>query len=431
VLDFPHRLRRFFLRCKFAVALIAFPLAAFAACQEPAALTPKPAIAQPANVTVHYAGPGITAPALFPPDVSISLLKKCTQLDGVVKLSAVVDENGVPRDVQTLRSDDARLSDLAIGFVAAQRFKPGTYNGTPAAVAVEVTAALHACALPTKKKIAPENTELTLSSHPFLKIAILDQPSASQETANPVPAATTSSSVAADEATGKISAPTPIFQPNPQYSKAARVKKIAGTCLIGATVDANGVPQDVRVVKSLEPRLDHNSIEAIETWRFNPALQDGSVPVPFEVTIAVTFWHHENIFLPFTTIVPKPPSTILSSIASISAKNIVPPAALNADEFQVDYSPFGQLARITGLCVVAFMVDKDGVPQNVRVVKSLESSMDENVVAAANELRFRPALKDGNTPVPAEVIMPINFKLKIPKRELFESALTIVIFIFG
>ncbi len=83
------------------------------------------------------------------------------------------------------------------------------------------------------------------------------------------------------------------------------------------------------------------------------------------------------------------------------------------------------------MCVVAFIVDTNGVPQNVRVVKSLESSMDANVVAAVNEMRFKPALKSGTTPVVAEVIMPVNFKLRIPKRQMLESALTAAIFIFG
>jgi TonB family protein len=419
-------------RRQLAFALVASLPAAFAGGQESTATTPHPAITQPASVTVHYAGPGVTAPSMFPPDVSISLPRHCVALDGVVKLSALVDENGVPRSIQALHSDDARLDNFAIGLVAEQRFKPGTYNGAPAAVAIELTAALHTCALQAKKKTAQEDTMLTLSSHPFFRIAILNQPSASPESATRVPAASTASSVAADRRSGEISPPAAIFQPNPQYSKAARQKKTAGTCLIGATIDANGVPQDVRVVESLEPSLDHNSIETINTWRFNPALRDGTVPVPFEVTIAVTFWPQDKMFLSFTTIVPRPAGAIVSSAAPGSAKNISPPVPLNANEVQFDYSPYGRLAQITGLCVVAFMVDKDGLPKNVRVVKSLESSMDENAVTAVNELRFQPALKNGTTPVPAEVIMPIRFrpKVKITKTELFENALTAAVLIF-
>ena len=419
------------MRCEFTFALAAFFCSALAAGQEPVTPTPKPAIAQPPNVTVYYVGPGVTAPVLIPPVVSISSPKQCLQLDGVVKLSALVDENGAPRDIQVLHSDDARLTNFAIGFVAVQRFKPGTYNGSPATVKIDLTAALHTCALPTKKRIAQEDTALTLASHPFITVAGLAHPSDAPETANPVSAHSNASFADTNQPAAKISAPAPIFQPNPQYSKVARQKKIVGTCLLGPTIDASGVPENVRVVEPLETSLDRNAVQTIKTWRFNPALQDGSVPVAFEVTIAVTFWRQEKTFLSFTTIVPKPSGAVVSSPAPNSAKSISPPVPLNADEVQVDYSPYGQLARISGLCVVAFMVDKDGVPQNVRVVKSLESSMDENAVTAVKELRFKPALKNGTTPVPAEVIMPINFKLKIPKRELFESALTAAILIFG
>lgn len=411
------------MRRELPFACIASLFAAVALGQQPGAPTPRRAIAPPANVTIHYDGPGVTAPLLIPPDVSISVPRHCVQLDGVVKVSALVDENGIPRSIQTLHSDDARLSNFAMGFVAAQRFRPGAYHGAPAAVAIEITTALHTCALPAKKNFTPEDTALTLRSHPFLTIGVLTKPSAPPESA-PTP-------VTAQPA-AKTTAPTPNFQPNPPYAKAARQRKIEGTLLVGATIDANGIPQNLRVVAGLEPSLDKDSIDAIGTWRFNPALQNASVPVPFELTIAVTFWHYEKMFGAFTTIVPKPSSALASSVAPGFANNITPPEALNADEVLVDYSPYGRLAQISGLCVVAFIVDTDGMPQNVTVVKSLESSMDENVVSAVSQLRFKPALKDGKTPVPAEVILPIRFRLRarVTRQELFENALSAAILIF-
>jgi TonB family protein len=418
-------------RRDFALVLVALLLPAFAAGQETAEPTPRPALAQPAKVPVHYAGPGVIAPILYPQSVSISSPRHCNAINGVVEFSALVDENGLPRSMQIVRSDDARLNNFAIELVAAQRFKPGTFNGIPAAVAISLKAALHTCALPMKKKSAQEDAVLNLTSHPFFEIAIAAAPSAPPEAAIPAPAVSISTSSAANQPASKISAPVPIFQPNPQYSKAARREKITGSCLIGATIDANGVPENVRVVTSLEPSLDHNSVEAIKTWRFNPALQDSSVPVPFEVTIVVTFWRQDTMFLSFTTIEPKPSSAIVSSTTGDAAKDITPPVPLNADEVQAEYSAYGRLAQISGVCVVAFIVDTNGVPQNVRVVRSLESSMDENVVAAVDELRFKPALKDGTTPVPVEVIMPFSFKFKLPRRELIETALTAAIFLFG
>jgi TonB family protein len=418
-------------RSELAFALATFLPTAPAAGQQPAAPVPRPAIAQPASVTVHYAGAGVSAPVMFPPSVSIFQPRHCIPIIGVVKLSALVDENGLPRSIQALRSDDPRLSDFAIGLVAAQRFKPGKYNGSAATIAIGLTAALHTCALPPKKKSVDRTTTFALSSQPFLSIAILNQPSPTVETPEPAPFASAKSYIATDRREGKISAPEAIFQPNPQYSNSARHKDITGTCLIGATVDANGVPENVHVVASLEPSLDLNSVETIKTWRFNPALQNESVPVPFELTIAVTFWNQAKLWLSFTTIVPKAPGDLAFSAGSNSTENITPPVPLNADEVQAEYSPYGRLAHITGLCVVAFTVDTNGVPQNVRIVKSLESSMDENVVSAVNALRFSPAKKNARTPVTAEVILPVRFRLRIDKRKLFENALTAAILIFG
>ncbi len=419
------------MRRELAAALPLMLLAAIATGQQPGTPTPRPALAQPPSVAVHYAGPGVTAPVLYPPTISISVPRRCINLDGVVKLSALVDENGVPRDIQTLQSDDARLSDFAAALIAEQRFKPGTYNNSLAAVAIAVTAALHTCVLPTKKKLTEENTTLTLRSHPFIGIAVLAPPSASPESLGPATVVFAANSGTTHQAAGGTSVPTPIFQPNPPYSRAAKHNNVVGTCLIGATIDASGVPENVAIVTSLDPGLDENAIHAIKAWRFNPALQGGSVPVPFEITIAVTFWHQEKMFLSFATIVPRSSSAVISTAAPDSAKDFSPPVMLNADEAQPEYSPYGQLARIAGVCVVAFVVDTDGLPQNVRIVKSLESSMDENAVAAVNRLRFKPALKDGTIPVRIEVIMPVNFKLRVPKRQLFESALTAAIFIFG
>ena len=419
------------MRREFAALLIAFLPAAFATSQRPDSPTPRPALVQPAKANVYYAGPGVTAPELYPSTISISAPRHCIALNGVVKLSALVDENGVPRDILALQSDDARLNDFATAFVAEQRFKPGTYDDKPAGIKIAVTAALHTCALPAKKNTPQEDTTLTLSSHPFLDIAVLAAPSGSPGTVNPASAGPTAGSEVANNPARGISVPTPIFQPNPRFASKAKLKNNVGTCLIGTTIDAYGIPQSVNVVTSLDPRLDENAVKTIKTWRFNPALRDASIPVPFEISIAVTFWRDGNTALSFTTIVPKPSSSITFAAAPVSAGNISPPVPLNANEVQIDYSPYGQLARITGLCVVAFTVDTKGTPQNVRIVKSLESSMDENVVSAVKELRFKPAQKDGTTPVTSEVIMPINFKLRISRKELFEAALTAAILIFG
>jgi TonB family protein len=280
-------------RRELAFALVASLPATFAIGQQPAASTPQPAIAQPANVTVYYDGPGVTAPLLYPSAVSISLPKHCVQIDGVVKLSALVDENGLPRSIQTLQSDDARLSDFAIGFIAAQRFKAGTHNGVPAAVAIEATLGLQTCWQPTKGTDDGKTLGLTLRSHPAIAIETLKQTLAALEEVNPQTANIGQSAPEAGPGVYKIGAnigaPVLLNHVEAEYSDYARKQRIQGICALSLIVDANGMPQDVHVVKSLEPSLDDNAVDAVKQFRFKPAMKDGTTPVPVVITVEVDF----------------------------------------------------------------------------------------------------------------------------------------------
>ena len=85
-----------------------------------------------------------------------------------------------------------------------------------------------------------------------------------------------------------VSAPQLVHSVDPQYSDAARKAKLAGICLLSLTVDTNGMPQDVRVVRPLGKGLDEKAIEAVKQYRFKPAIYEGH-PVPVQLDIEVSF----------------------------------------------------------------------------------------------------------------------------------------------
>ncbi len=87
---------------------------------------------------------------------------------------------------------------------------------------------------------------------------------------------------------GGVSAPVPIFRPEPEYSEEARKAKWQGAVLLQLVVDENGVPKDIKVVRSLGLGLDQKAIEAVQKWRFKPGLKDGK-PVPVSANIEVNF----------------------------------------------------------------------------------------------------------------------------------------------
>jgi TonB family protein len=88
---------------------------------------------------------------------------------------------------------------------------------------------------------------------------------------------------------GGVSAPVPIFTPEAEFSDEARRAKYQGVCLISLIVDAQGNPQNPRVVRPLGMGLDEKALEAVRKYKFKPAMKDGRTPVPVMMSIEVNF----------------------------------------------------------------------------------------------------------------------------------------------
>ncbi len=236
---------------------------------------------------VYVVGRDVTAPQLVPTDFPIRSVHRCKESDGSVLLAAIVDADGTPRNVTVMRSIDTNLDRLAQQIVSADRFKPGVRNGAPVAVAMLIEATIQTCTENGKNGDGLETGPLALRSQPEQRVsAPANVPPVLVSALNGFRAADSSG---LQEGGQKISAPVPLYQPNAEYSDYARRKGISGICLVRLIVDANGNPQNVRIVKSLEPSLDQKAIEAVKGYRFKPAMRDGTVPVPVMVTVEVSF----------------------------------------------------------------------------------------------------------------------------------------------
>jgi periplasmic protein TonB len=87
---------------------------------------------------------------------------------------------------------------------------------------------------------------------------------------------------------GNVSAPIAIYKPEPAYSEEARKAKYQGTVILWIIVDAAGNVTDVRVVKPLGMGLDEKAESTVKTWKFKPAMRNGT-PVPVHVSVEVSF----------------------------------------------------------------------------------------------------------------------------------------------
>jgi len=87
---------------------------------------------------------------------------------------------------------------------------------------------------------------------------------------------------------GGVSAPRPIYRPDPEYSEEGRRNKWQGTVLLQIIVGVDGKAHDIKVAHSLGMGLDEKAVETVRQWRFEPGTKDGK-PVPVQVGVEVNF----------------------------------------------------------------------------------------------------------------------------------------------
>lgn len=87
---------------------------------------------------------------------------------------------------------------------------------------------------------------------------------------------------------GKLSTPEAIRKVDPMYVASAARERVQGTVTLAAVVRKDGTLANIRVVKSLDPRLDSSAVAALTQWRFHPAEKDG-VPIDLEVLVQIPF----------------------------------------------------------------------------------------------------------------------------------------------
>jgi TonB family protein len=85
-----------------------------------------------------------------------------------------------------------------------------------------------------------------------------------------------------------VSAPRPIYQPEPEFSEEARKAKYQGVVGLNVVVGPDGRIHNAQVVHSLGMGLDEKALEGVKLWKFDPARKDGR-PVAVAVYIEVDF----------------------------------------------------------------------------------------------------------------------------------------------
>lgn len=80
--------------------------------------------------------------------------------------------------------------------------------------------------------------------------------------------------------------------------------------------------------------------------------------------------------------------------------------------YQVDpeFSEEARKAKFMGVVLVNLIVDTQGRPQNVHILRGVGMGLDENAIKAVQQYRFKPAMENGK-PVPVELNVEVNFQI--------------------
>jgi TonB family protein len=181
----------------------------------------------------------------------------------------------------------------------------------------------------------------------------------------------------------------------PLYSDEARARGIEGIVTVEVRVGVDGVAKRLQVVKGLGHGLDENALVAVRDWRFVPAQRNG---VAME---AVT-----EIDVEFSLRNAELNEEIANDMATRVGPGVSPPQVVHRVEPQ--FPAAEDKTKATGVVVLDAVIQEDGIPRIVRVIRSLDWERDETAINALKQWRFSPATMDGR-PVKVRMNVAVQF----------------------
>jgi TonB family protein len=82
--------------------------------------------------------------------------------------------------------------------------------------------------------------------------------------------------------------PVPVYRESPQYTPEAMAARIEGSVLLEIIVMPDGSTGEVSVVRSLDPGLDRQAVDALKRWTWTPGTRGGE-PASVAVQVQLSF----------------------------------------------------------------------------------------------------------------------------------------------
>ena len=189
-----------------------------------------------------------------------------------------------------------------------------------------------------------------------------------------------------------------------RYPDEAAANKQQGRVLCTFTVEPDGSINDIGITKSVSPSLDAEAMRVVSAMpRWIPGKQAGK-PVSTKYTLPITFRLQGDSVQKTKPAKKKKENEGVTEMASFPGGKV---ALLKYLKNNLKYPPAAKYYRKQGRVVCTFIVERDGTLTDIKVYKSLEPSLDEEVCRAIQSMpKWDPGRSDGQT-VRVRYILPV------------------------
>jgi TonB family protein len=190
---------------------------------------------------------GVTSPAVVDeslPSYTVDAL--LAGVEGLLKLECVVNVDGMVGDIRVVQPLFPSLDEEAVKKVKQWRFRPGTKDGQPVAVLVEIE---HAFTMGGKRR-GPGRIYVSGEQG--------------------------------------VSVPRVHREVKAVYPASLGTAPTGASVMVEVVVRPDGTVANPKVTKGVPPALANAALEAVRQWRFYPGWKDGK-PVSTRVTVDVRF----------------------------------------------------------------------------------------------------------------------------------------------
>jgi len=173
-------------------------------------------------------------------------------------------------------------------------------------------------------------------------------------------------------------------------------------------VNADGSAKVRNLLHPHDTPLEAAAIAAVNQSQFQPGSLNGHA-VPVLVCLRVPFFFPRSP-TPRIQNCPDPNRFQVSGPPDLyhAPPGSKPPVLIYNSE--AEYSEVARKKRIQGEVTLDTVVDEDGNPTQIRVLKSLGYGLDEKAIQSVSRYKFRAATLDGK-PIAVRIVVEVNFRL--------------------